>query len=453
MSQRSSFKRIASLSNEGAWILAGQIASVSFTLGLVKFLTTRLSPSEYGSLALALTMATLGTQIFTGGLINGAARFFPIAEERNDLRRFVATVFRMYTLACVAICGTTIITSIALYLLSIPFTLPLSLSTSVLSILSSANGILCGMQTAARQRAIVSLHSGIEGALKISCSALIISVFESSATAAIAGLSVASLLITLSQLYFFQKRHLSNALSRPQLHTETNWEKSIWHFSWPFSLWGIFTWIQQSSDKWALSVFAGEGTVGNFAVVYQLGYAPMAAATNLAMALFSPIIFSQAGDGSSHARIQAAKRGVVLISGICVILTCICTVLAFAFNRYLFQYLTTLAYQEYAAMLPIAVAAGGIFAAGQFLSLRLLASFETSKLLAIKIATAVFGTLLNLLAASLFGAPGVLVSLLMFSIVYTLAVYFSAFSNKALSAAHINASQASDPKSATNACN
>src|SRR5438874_2297495 len=45
-------------------------------------------------------------------------------------------------------------------------------------------------------------------------------------------------------------------------------------YAWPFAAWGIFTWMQTASDRWALQ---GRGTseVGFYAALYQLGYYPM----------------------------------------------------------------------------------------------------------------------------------------------------------------------------------
>ena len=37
---------------------------------------------------------------------------------------------------------------------------------------------------------------------------------------------------------------------------EESWRQQIWKYSWPFTAWGVFSWAQQVSDRWALQVCA-----------------------------------------------------------------------------------------------------------------------------------------------------------------------------------------------------
>jgi hypothetical protein len=57
-----SLPRVLRLAKEGSWIVIGQISSVLGSLVLVRVLTERLDPAQYGQLALGLTVANLVNQ-------------------------------------------------------------------------------------------------------------------------------------------------------------------------------------------------------------------------------------------------------------------------------------------------------------------------------------------------------------------------------------------------------
>ena len=72
------------------------------------------------------------------------------------------------------------------------------------------------------------------------------------------------------------------------------------------------------------------------------------------------------------------------------------------------------------------VRAGGLFAAGQMLALRLMSDMQTSLMTSAKIWTALLGLVLNLYGASVAGARGVVFSLVFVSGVYLMWMLFLA---------------------------
>ena len=67
--------RYRRLVKEGGWIVIGQIVSVLGALVLVRVLTEYLEPTQYGQLALGLSVAGLVNQVLMGGVTNGICRF------------------------------------------------------------------------------------------------------------------------------------------------------------------------------------------------------------------------------------------------------------------------------------------------------------------------------------------------------------------------------------------
>lgn len=159
--------RIHRLSREAGWIVAGQAASVLGSLVLVRVLTEYLEPAEYGQLALGLTVATLVNQVVMGGLIAGIGRFYSIATEKGDLRGYLRAARRMLIIATAVVVGLGMILIGTLVAVEMHHWLWLATAALVFSILSSYNGALNGIQNAARQRAIVALHGGMDAWLKI----------------------------------------------------------------------------------------------------------------------------------------------------------------------------------------------------------------------------------------------------------------------------------------------
>ena len=62
---------------------------------MVRVLTEQLDPTEYGELALGLTIAALVYQVVNGGINNGIGRFYSIAVEKDDLNGYLHASLRM----------------------------------------------------------------------------------------------------------------------------------------------------------------------------------------------------------------------------------------------------------------------------------------------------------------------------------------------------------------------
>jgi hypothetical protein len=73
------------------------------------------------------------------------------------------------------------------------------------------------------------------------------------------------------------------------------------------------------------------------------------------------------------------------------------------------------------------VLAGGLFAVGQMLSLKLMSEIRAKSLIQVKIGTAMVGVGTNLLGAWLFGLAGVVVALVVFSTLYLVWMFYLAW--------------------------
>ena len=99
----SQFLRYRHLVKEGSWIVIGQITSVIGLLVLVRVLTERLNPTQYGQLALGLTVAGLVNQVVMGGVTNGISRFYSVAAERQGLSAYLRSSRSLMIYATLAV--------------------------------------------------------------------------------------------------------------------------------------------------------------------------------------------------------------------------------------------------------------------------------------------------------------------------------------------------------------
>ena len=407
--------RITRLGKEGSWIVLGQVATVAGALLLVRVLTSYLDAAQFGQLALGLTISGLVNQVVMGGIAAGISRFYAIAAERQQLGGYLNASVRLvgWSTAVALALGLLVFALLALFDYS--RWIWLAAGALAFSIASGYNNTLSGIQNAARQRAVVAVHSALDAWLKILLAVLAIGLLGSSSVAVVAGYTCSSILITCSQLLMLRRRiavqEADPAAYRP-------WMAQVWMYSWPFSAWGIFTWAQQVADRWALQAFASTAEVGQYAVLFQLGFTPVAMVTGMATSFLGPILYQRAGDTSDDTRNASVHRTGWHMTHIAVLCTLACCALAFAFHGLIFRLLVAPEYRTQSHLLPWVVLAGGIFAAAQMLALKSMSAMQSTDLIAPKIGTALVGILLQVAGAALAGINGVVAALNAFSASY-----------------------------------
>ena len=407
--------RLTRLSKEGSWIVLGQAATVAGTLVLVGVLTSHLDSAQFGQLALGLTISGLVNQVVTGGIAAGISRFYAIAAERRQLGGYMDAVLRLVALSTAVVLVLGLAFLALLSWLDYSNWIWLAAGALAFSLASGYNNTLAGIQNAARQRAVVAIHSAVDAWLKILLAVFAVGWLGNSAAAVVLAYTFSSVLVTCSQLLVLRSRiparQTDPAAYRP-------WMVQVWAYSWPFSAWGIFTWAQQVADRWALQTFASTSEVGQYAVLFQLGFTPVAMVTGMATLFLAPILYQRAGDTSDVARNASVHRTGWQMTHIALLCTLACCGLAFALHGWIFRLLVAPEYRMQSYLLPWVVSAGGIFAAGQMLALKSMSAMQSTALIAPKIGTALVGIVLHVVGAALAGITGVVAALNVFSVSY-----------------------------------
>ena len=408
--------RLRRLSKEGFWIVLGNAAAVGGTLVGVRLLTELLDPAAYGELALGMTVVTLVNQTVFGPLGNGTARFYAPAQEQNDLGGFLNAVRRLVLSATAVIVFLILFTVVGLLIAEKRQWTPIATAALILATLSGYNAILSGIQTAARQRSIVAIHQGMESWARFLVAVGLMLWVGTTSTVAMVGYAMAIICVLGSQYVFFRKI-VPQTGTTPDINRD--WREQMLKYSWPFASWGIFYWAQSASDRWALIFFATPREVGLYSVLFQLGYQPVAMLTGMAMQLLSPILYQRAGDASDSRRNANVNDLTWRLTVVSLSVTGVFFLGALLFHTQIFWIFVATKYGPISYLLPWMVLAGGIFAAGQVMSLNLMSQMKTHTMITPKITTAILGVIFNFAGAYLFGIVGIVFGGLLFSVLYS----------------------------------
>lgn len=404
---------------EAIWIAVGQAASIIGTLVGIRVLTQLLSPSQYGHLALGLTASALASQVVWGPLVAGATRFYAPASEAGQLRVYLGVTSRFSAFGVAFLTLLAVLAAIVAAVTSRGQWIPLIVSGVAYSVVTGFDSIASGIQTAARQRAIVAVHSGIASWARLLCAVAVMWILGVSSTSALWGFVLGTALVLLSQYRFFGPVRAAAAAEDSSAESAV-WARRLHSYSWPFVLWGGFGWFQLASDRWALALFSTASEVGVYSVLYQLSYAPIALLAGMLITLVGPIIFRRAGDAGDAVRLSEANA----LTRRIVLYVLIGTFALFAvwlgLHGWVFSVLTNASYARASSAAPWMVLSAGLFAAGQVLALDRLNRLESHELIVPKVVTALAGGLLNILGAYLHGIYGLVAASLTFSAVYLL---------------------------------
>lgn len=409
-------KRFRRLFKEGFWIALGQVLTVAGSLIGVRLLTDLLTPNAYGELTLGMTIATLVNQIILGPLSGGITRFYAPALECGDMAEYLSAAKRLALYATGIVFLIILFSIIGLTVARQTQWLAITVSALVFAIFSGYCANLSGIQTAARQRTIVAIHQGLEPLLRLLIAVGLLLWLGTTSTIAMISYAIAALLMFGSQVFFFRKTIISNTFNT----INRNWPSKIWQFSWPIGIFGIFTWLQLVSDRWALQVFSSTRDVANYAVLYQLGYYPISLLTGMAMQFLVPILYQRAGDANDSRRNADVNRLSWQLVWLSLGLTLVASLLVILLHPLLFRILVAKEYAAVSYLLPWMIAAGGIFASGQTLASNLLAQMKTREMITAKIVTALVGVILNFVGAYWYGLIGIIYAGVLFSILYFL---------------------------------
>jgi O-antigen/teichoic acid export membrane protein len=407
------FQVLRHLLKEGFWVVVGQAMLIVGSLVGVRLLTEALTPDEYGKLALGMTIATFLNQIILGPLGQGVMRFYYPSVEKNDISGYLHAVRKLMLIATMLIFCLILTSVISLIIIKQERWVFITITSLIFASISGYNSILSGIQNSARQRLVVALHQGSEPWLRSLFAILLINWLGKNSAIAMTGYVSGVMLVVSSQSIYFLR--LFSGINN-WANSQNSWSEKIWKYSYPFSIWGGFTWLQIASDRWALGLFRTTEEVGMYTALFQIGYYPISVATGVAVQFLAPIFFQQTGDGTDNQRNATINSLSLRLTALSLVITCIMFCFTYLLQSQIFQIFVYREYKVVSYLLPWVVLSGGIFASSQTISLNLMSQARTQVMLPFKIITALLGTIFNFAGGYLYGVLGVVMASMLFSI-------------------------------------
>jgi len=416
--------KLRKISKEAVWIFSGQAVAIALQLLALRLLTDALSVSEYGVLSLLLVSATLIERTLMV-VQAGVGRYYLEAVQENKVKPYwFASMQILLRSSVLSLLVGLIIILVASLLLPFNYQLP-AVFILIAAIMSGWNAAFSGIILSARKRSSHALFQVID----FSCRLAFIFLFTSLLGLSLLGVSLAYMLAA-SFLLVLQHRSVikllgltynsSNEMSfKTDSLNSADWRHQIWTYSAPFFAWGGFSWMQQSSDRFALETFAGSPAVGFYSVIFQLGYTPMTILGTMTITLIQPILFSRALPKASPSKNDHSLIQIPLASSVILLLiSAILALTAYKYHHSIFLIFVAEDFRSYSQLLPYAVLAGGVFAAAQPLGARLMATKNTIQIFWINTAFSFISIFFNFLGAYYYGIPGVVAALLISALCY-----------------------------------
>lgn len=366
-------KRFQYAGTEAAWVVGGQIGVAAGSLLGIKVLTHILTPGEYGRYAIAITLATMvGISCFSP-LGQGLMRYWTIARDSGRLDVF-STVANRYLTASMALAALLAVAAPALLTMT-PWK-----GWWLLTGLGILLGGIAGVGTAhtfvitaiRKRKQVAAIHTAAALAKPLT-------------GAAAAGLTIycaeavmAGYLLAAVVLYRLIEKVYATILSEATTATPHQAPTSarqagkmgreILAFSWPFIVWGLFSWTHQFCDRWSLMAFHGAETVGAFAVIGQLALYPLIFGANFLTTYFTPIAYELAGDPKASGSLKPANRALFFMTGT-YSAWAVGLIAAFALcHESIVRLVSNQRYMAYSHLLPWLTLAWALYYLGQMLS-------------------------------------------------------------------------------------
>ena len=290
---------------------------------------------------------------------------------------------------------------------------------AALSIVGSFNTFRYGLQNSIRKRTLaMGLETG-DRVLQQVLSILLLWYISGNPLIVLLGYLISSVSFLLINRYYYQKS-FPETTQIPIIKGNTNYRKNILQYSWPFIIFGFFTWFQTASDRWVLEILRSTELVGQYAVLNQIGFQSLGLLFGSISYFLFPILFNRAGSLQNKEQFDNANHINNWYLWFNILLTVVLFLLFWQFGEEVIRLLSAEKYVKLARYLPWMVIAGGLFNFGQNYANRFMLSMQTNLLLFPKIISAILGFIFNIVGAYYYGLPGLIISLVVTQTLYVL---------------------------------
>lgn len=412
------------------WILLGQAGVLLGGMTGIKLLTQWVSPVEFGRFALANTIVLLvGTNVF-GPVGQGVMRFWSITGERGEravFSRLSVKIIHKMSLWILCLGGGS--AAAVFFLKGWGWGMLIFMSVAA-GILTGWSGVRLSIFMAARERKWVALINTCAAFAKPLAGVLLVYLFIADAVLILVGYVISLCVVVIVCENQFKKLTGTIGQDRPENNPtpDHRLKNELSAFIWPFYIWGIFGWMHQSCDRWAIQTFHGTDVVGAFFVISQLAVYPLVAGSSFLSSFLLPIAYQKAGGRVSGTDFRSATKIISIMAGSFFFGAAALIVLYVFFHEKVVLFISSDQFTGYSVYLPWLTGAWALYYMGQmFAGFGLLANRPGLYVRPI-VTSGLLVSLLSFLLSSMYGLPGVVWAIGTAGAVYALWSFIVSFS-------------------------
>jgi len=371
------------LFREAFWVGFGLLSSVLALLVGTRFLTALLSTTEYGKLALAVSLATLAVQICGNPIGQTATRFYADWCGTGKLTGLILDLGKSlgWAMGGIVFVGFTAVLAGKRF---DGFPTPYFIMTSgVFAILLVVNRVAFGLEDGARERRFRGIVQGFFELSRFSFAIGLVFLLDLKNAQTILTGFVGAGLLTVS-LHGFFLNNLFKKLTGSRKACKTTLTPSdaagLRQFQLPLIISNGCIWVVMMAERWTLTRWGSLADVGGYTAVYQLAFVPMLFVSTFLVLLTEPVIYQQIGmngDKESGSSALLANRYIAIFI---FFMTVLFFGILFFYHSLVGSFLLGAEFRSYTWMFPWLLLAGGCFAAAQQLLLKLSCEMRTGRL-------------------------------------------------------------------------
>lgn len=418
-------QRLSQGGAEALWVALGQTLTFAGAVLAVKMLTTLLSPSEYGALALGLSLAGAMNMFVYGPLGQVVLRFYSICQEEQSLAAFFLSLRLVHVRlsGILLVCGV-LIDGFVWGMWGARWGV-LVLITVLFGVVSGLQGAVLSLANAMRQRSLAAVSQTADVWLRLILSLTLVAVIGATGLYAMSGYLIGSALVFGWQVYRLPSEVWRSAGTGSQgAEVSDRLQRRFWEYGAPFVSFAGVAVVSQYADRWLLQAFWGQHEVGIYAALYQVASAPVAFVMSIVNQIIIPLVFQMVGSQSS---VEGIGRGRTLLSMterfLAATFFCM-TVGVFLWGELLVRLLTSAEYVPQSHICWIIMLGLSVFNLGQLSSILGYSLNRTDLYIWPKVLQGVMVLILGGVLARHQGVVGMAVALLGASLLYLISIKF-----------------------------
>lgn len=342
--------KIKTLLNSGVvWLILSQLIVQTAGVVGVKVLTNALSRHEFGYFALGTSMAGAVSVLIFGPLGQVVFRYYSICQQRGILSAYHFTLIKFHLILGACLAATAILGAISLPVRYLHYQLGFFAGSLV--------GICASIQiyfNARQIRSAVGKIQSFESIIKYAFPIAVVFFIAREGTSALFAFVGAELLAVAFAIRILWKYHVPE-ISTPQVDTR-GLKKEFLKFGLPFLSFSFISMSYAYGDRWILDFYWASADVAEYAVLYQIAFAPSALVLGVLSQIFLPKIYSALS--KEQIMIKNLESALVLrrtATRLLVVGAFFSTIIAFLLGEFLVRFFSSTSYIQHAGWLWVLV--------------------------------------------------------------------------------------------------